>query len=147
MPPGAYGESIASVKVRKLIQKSTGQRALGEILTYITCQKGYWVRLIKNLTLRGSSREPRSLPVRERVRPPTYYSYITNFKRQRNQARNEATKGRHFGAVLDEVLLEHVDIPRVRLFFAAQPAQLESCFIRRRGCYEWTFPLAVHLAL
>jgi hypothetical protein len=48
--------------------------------------------------------------------------------------------------VLYEVLLEHVHVPRVRLFFAAQPAQLESCFIRCRGCCEWTFPLAVHLA-
>jgi hypothetical protein len=67
MPLEAYRGRIASVKLRR---KRTRQRVLGERVTYITCQKGTWVRLVKNLTLRGSNEEPRSLPREEKGTSP-----------------------------------------------------------------------------
>jgi hypothetical protein len=49
-------------------------------LTYITCQKqGTRGRLVKNLTLRGSRGEPRSLPREEKsTSPTTYCTYVTD---------------------------------------------------------------------
>jgi hypothetical protein len=72
-----HRDGIASMALRKHTRKKKSwTRRIGGKLTYITCQKqDTWVRLVKNLTLRGSRWEPRSLPREERVRPP-YLMYI-----------------------------------------------------------------------
>jgi hypothetical protein len=67
------GSGIASTALRKHAQigKILGTK-VGGTLTYITCQKqGTRGRLVKNLTLRGSRGEPRSLPREEKSTSPT----------------------------------------------------------------------------
>jgi hypothetical protein len=68
------GGGIASTALRKHAQKGKnfGHEGFGGTLTYITCQKqGTKGRLVKNLTLRGSGGEPRSLPREEKSTSPT----------------------------------------------------------------------------
>jgi hypothetical protein len=54
--------------------------------------KGTRVRLVENLTFRGSNENPRSFPREEKSTPPTYCSYITNFKSGNEQNKGEAKK-------------------------------------------------------
>jgi hypothetical protein len=57
---------------------------MGERLTYITHQKGTRVHLVKNLTLRGSNEDLRSLPREEKSM--SHYLLQTS-KRKRNKAK------------------------------------------------------------
>jgi hypothetical protein len=70
--------SIASSALRKHTRKKKSwRRKAGGKLTYITCQKqDTWVRLIKNLTLRGSRWEPRSFPREEKSASPLLTVHI-----------------------------------------------------------------------
>jgi hypothetical protein len=61
-----------------------------ERLTYITCQKGTRVRLVKNLTLRGSSEDPRSLPREEKSTSP--YLLFIYYKLQKGKEIKLKTK-------------------------------------------------------
>jgi hypothetical protein len=73
-----HGGSIASSVLRKHTRKEKSwTRRVGGKLTYITCQKqDTWVRVVKNLTLRGSRREPRSLPCEEKSTSPLLNVHI-----------------------------------------------------------------------
>jgi hypothetical protein len=74
------GGSIASSALQKHIRKKgkkSWARRVGGKLTYITCEKmDTWVRLVKNLTLRGSRWEPRSLPREEKSTSPLLIVHI-----------------------------------------------------------------------
>jgi hypothetical protein len=135
-----HGGSIASSALRKHTRKKKSwRRKAGGKLTYITCQKqDTWVLLIKNLTLRGSRWEPRSFPREEKSTSPLllyiYYKLLNTTKEKKELLKLKLQQP--LMATSDEVLLKHVNIPSVRLLFAAQPMQLECCFVRCCGRYK-----------
>jgi hypothetical protein len=75
-PTRGWHSFVSAVKAYSKERKKSWARRVGGKLTYITCQKqDTWVRLVKNLTLRGSRWEPRSLPREEKSTSP-YLMYI-----------------------------------------------------------------------
>jgi hypothetical protein len=99
MPP--QGGSIASSTLRKHTRKGEiWTRRVGGTLTYITRQKqDTRVHLVKNLTLRGSGREPRSLPREEKSTSPylmyIYYKLLNTMKGKKGTATTQTTLAAH----------------------------------------------------
>jgi hypothetical protein len=71
-------------------------------------------------------------PVRKRVHSPylmyIYYKFLNTTEEKKRELRKLKLQ-QPIMATSDKVLLKHVHIPSVRLFFAGQPTQLESCFV------------------
>jgi hypothetical protein len=96
------GGSIASIALRKHTRKGKHwTRRVGGTLTYITCQKrGTRAHLVKNLTLRGSGREPRSLPREEKSTSPLHNVHILqtsehNEREEKRSAETQTTTAAH----------------------------------------------------
>jgi hypothetical protein len=70
--------SVTTISDRLGARASKADSAGGGKLTYIICQekRGTKGRLVKNLTLRGSGGDPRSLPREEKSTSPTTLMYI-----------------------------------------------------------------------